>query len=322
MKKRGKVLASAIFYSISMFLAGCDTLEVEDREFPLAVAIEKAEEIESLWLNQEEGGKKEMDYNHLKVLILSQTLAEDEEGMEELLGVLSSNSQIPRNTYVAVAEKPKEILELKEEYEEKESAGTYIEELLEGNSSMKSMAYPTLGKLYQEQENHLETLFLPYLATQDNTPYVEKYFVWKRGAAAGVVSAPAAMLSAMLQCNLEKETIVFEEGNSIRISDFRVEEAFEEQGEKRILTAKITCEGEVLYEKEKLGKNRDLQYEKELQEYYQDIVDSALAQQIDLTNSYKKIGGYKREWNAYYQENPDAFEKEISILIEMDIRRI
>lgn len=319
MKKRMTAFAAVFFGGGIFLLSGCNTLEVEDREFPLAVAVEKREDIENLWLNQEEAGNKEMDYNHLKVMILSQELAEDSELMEELLGVLSANVEIPRNTYVVIAENPKELLELKEEYEENESAGTYLEELLEGNASMKETAYPTLGKLYQERENRLETLFLPYVATQDDTPYIEKYFVWKRGAAAGIVDTSAAMLSAMIQGNLDKETIVFEDGNSLRISAFQVEEQFVEVNGERRIVVEIDCEGETIYEKEKIEGNRKQQYEEMLESYYQGIVDDMNELHVDISNSYKKIGGYKREWYTYYMENPNAFEEEITLQIDLDL---
>lgn len=317
--KATKVLSVLFLLGAGNLLTGCHTLEVEDREFPLAVAVEKREDIEALWLNQEEAGNKEMDYNHLKVMILSEELMQDGEAMEELLGVLKANPEVPRNTYVVVAERPQEIMELKEEFAEEESVGTYLEELLEGNASMKETAYPTLGKLYQEKENHLETLFLPYLATQDKTPYIEKYFVWKRGTAAGIVDTGTAMLSAMMQGNLEKETIVLEDGNSLRISSFQVEEEFGEEKEERYLAVKISCEGETLYEKEKLGENREEKYERILEQYYQSMAEKMHRERVDISNSYKKIGGYQREWYSYYQENPDAFEEEVSIRIEIDL---
>lgn len=322
-KKNGKkVLMLLMFLGMTGTLTGCNTLEVEDREFPLAVAVDEKEDIELLWLEQEEAGNKEMDYNHLKVMVLSRALLEDEEAVEELFGVLEANPRIPRNTYVVVAEKPSEILELNETLQEKESAGTYLEELLEGNASMKETAYPTLGKLYQESENQQETLFLPFMAAQDGTPYVQKYFVWKRGKASGSVSTAAAMLSAMLQGELEKETIVFEDGNSIKLKEFSVNETFTEGEEGRKIIAELSCEGQILYEKEMIVGDRESAYEQKLVEYYQAIIDKAAEKGVDISNGYKKIGGYQRAWYAEYQSNPDAFEQEVSLELEMNLHLV
>lgn len=317
-----KVLGLVIFLGMAGILTGCNTLEVEDRKFPLAVAVAEKEDIELLWLEQEEAGNKEMDYNHLKVMVLGQELLEDEEAVEELLGILAANPKIPRNTYVVVAENPSEILELNETLQEKESAGTYLEELLEGNASMKETAYPTLGKLYQERENRQETLFLPFLASQNGTPYVQKYFVWKRGAAAGCVSTTTAMLSAMLQGELEKETLVFEDGNSIKLKEFSVDETFVEAKDGRKIIAEVSCEGEVLYEKEQVVGNREREYEQKLVEYYRTIIAKAEQKGVDISNGYKKIGGYQRAWYTEYQENPDAFEQDVSLELEMNLHLV
>ena len=40
----------------------------------------------------------------------------------------------------------------------------------------------------QEQENKMETLFIPYVEEVDQKPAVTKYYVWKRGEAEGTVS--------------------------------------------------------------------------------------------------------------------------------------
>ncbi len=321
-KGRTKTLALFLAAGAAGILSGCNTVELEDRSFPLAVAIEKREDIESLWLNQEEAKNKEIDYNHLKVMILSEELIEEEEQMEDLLGVLAANPKIPRNTYIMVAEKPGEILSLQESIGEEESVGDYLEKLLEGNASMKEGAFPTLGKLYQERENHLETLFLPYLAAQDDMPFIEKYYVWKRGEAAGTAEIPAAMLSALFQGNLEKETFVLENGNSIRISSFLVNEQFVEEDGERYLALEVSCEGETIYEKENWGEQKKKLYEQAIEEYYQKVADDMMERNVDISNSYKRIGGYRREWYSYYKEHPAAFEEELALEVDVELKLV
>lgn len=76
-----------------------------------------------------------------------------------------------------------------------ESVGTYLEDYFENVSEIKKTAYPTLGMLYQEQENKMETLFIPYVEEVDQKPAVTKYYVWKRGEAEGMFDSQTALLS-------------------------------------------------------------------------------------------------------------------------------
>lgn len=73
--------------------------------------------------------------------------------MQELLDLLEQKPDIPRNTYVLAAKDAGKIIELGQE------TGTYLEQLIENSSLMEKEAYPTIGTLYAEQENRVETLF-------------------------------------------------------------------------------------------------------------------------------------------------------------------
>ena len=96
-----------------------------------------------------------MDYSHLKVLILNEDFVENEKSMTELLELLEKQNEVPRNTYVVVAEDAEKIMGIGEV--EGQSVGTYIEELFENVSEIDKEAYPTIGSLYQEQDNRMET---------------------------------------------------------------------------------------------------------------------------------------------------------------------
>ena len=68
--------------------------------------------------------------------------------------------------------------------------GNYLEELLENTSGIDQKAYPTLGMLYEERANHLETLYIPFVdiereqsgAVEDDTekPQITAYEVCKK----------------------------------------------------------------------------------------------------------------------------------------------
>lgn len=318
-RKSDKVLVSGMwklvvcaFFSFLLVgsLCGCDTIEVEDRIFPLALAVDQTSDIEAAWLNQEEEGTKMVDYNHLKVLILGEELFSDEEQLERLLQLMEEDDRLPRNTYVVVAEKASDIMALNEGLEE--GIGTYLEQLLEGNASMDVKAYPTLGMLYEERFNHQETLFLPYLAEQEGTPFVKQYAVLKRGEASGVVPTEMAMISAMLQGNLQKETICMDTGSSVRLENFKNNMKMID-GDKRTVELLVTCDGTMLYQEGK----EDI--EELITVHYQQQLTSALEQTVDLSNSFKNLGGYQREWFVDYQSDPERYEKEIQLQIDVDI---
>lgn len=149
----------ALFLISGSMLCGCNRAELEERNFPIEMAVEDTDTFVKEWLNANRAGNRVVDYNHLKVLVLGKDLVENEEAMSEFLNFLEKKSEVPRNTYIVVAEKPKEIIELSGS--DGESVGNYLEQQFENVSDVKEKMYPTLGMLYREKENRLETLFIP-----------------------------------------------------------------------------------------------------------------------------------------------------------------
>lgn len=106
---------------------------------------------------------------------------------------------------------PGKIIELGQE------TGTYLEQLIENSSLMEKEAYPTIGTLYAEQENRVETLFLPYVELRDSLPVITGYYAWVRGEAAGRVDAATALLSAFTAGNVESYTLQLGQSDFIRL---------------------------------------------------------------------------------------------------------
>lgn len=98
-----------------------------------------------------------------------------------------------------------------------ESVGTYLEDYFENVSEIKKTAYPTLGMLYQEQENKMETLFIPYVEEVDQKPAVTKYYVWKRGEAEGMFDSQTALLSFFTQNQKEEYALTLADGVDVRL---------------------------------------------------------------------------------------------------------
>ena len=136
MKKIKRYLCIAFLLSAALPLAGCNTRELEDRSFPLAIGIDeagsgcsvafyfpqlseiadekaKSDEGESFrvvadsyyeaWQTYEADSENSLDYNHLKVLVFGMDFLENENALEQFLEFAVSQENFARNTLVFVA---------------------------------------------------------------------------------------------------------------------------------------------------------------------------------------------------------------------------
>lgn len=296
-----------------LLLSGCTPAELEDRSFPVEIAVDDMERFDAQWLDSSKEGNRIIDYSHLKVFILGKDFLTDAEKMEEFLDLLEKKSDVPRNTYVVAADRAADVMELSEGLGE--SVGNYLEELLENVSEVNKRAFPTLGMLYQEQENRTETLLIPYVKEEDGKPAVAHYYAWRRGEAAGDVDNAAALLSFFTQNEMESYTLVLDNAD-VRLFSPHNTVSFPE-GEDREIHVEIRCTGEVLYEREETGKP-DL--ERQIEAYLNETAKNLLARRIDASDSYRKLGGLRREWYAYYRDNPAGYETDMQIAYHVDIR--
>lgn len=307
-------------------LSGCATAELEERNFPIEMAVNDMEQFDREWLNTDESGNRVVDYSHMKVILLDRKFLEDTENMNAFLEILEKKSDVPRNTYLVAAKDAEAILNLQTDMEE--SVGTYLEDYFENVSEIKKTAYPTLGMLYQEQENKMETLFIPYVEAVDNKPAVTQYYVWKRGEAAGLIDSQTALSSFFSQNQMEEYTLTLADGVDVRLSAPHNQVVFSHTKDKRVMV-EINCSGEILYEKPGWKQKVQAEYgqglnsgdrkkelEKQIAEYFQVIAQKA---KIDCTNSYKKLGGQRRDWYLRYQEKPGRYEKDMGIIYQVKV---
>ena len=309
-----------------MGLSGCATEELEERNFPIEMAVSDMEQFDREWLNADESGNRVVDYSHMKVILLDQKFLEDAQNMDAFLEILEKKSDVPRNTYLAVAEDAEAVLKLQKNMEE--SVGTYLEDYFENVSEIKKTAYPTLGMLYQEQENKMETLFIPYVEEVDQKPAVTKYYVWKRGEAEGMFDSQTALLSFFTQNQKEEYTLTLADGVDVRLFAPHNQVVFSQAKEKQII-AEISCSGEILYEKPGWRQKLQAEYgqnlksgdikkmlEKELEDYFQQTAQKVT---VDCANSYKKLGGQRRDWYLLYQKQPEQYEKDMEIIYRVKV---
>lgn len=313
LKKAGKTSLLLVF---ALLFSGCEAAQLEDRSFPVFLAVKDTKDFSKGWFSKQHEGNLTADYNHLKVILIERDFLENTAGMSELLTILEQDKNVPQNTYVMAADNVDEIIKTEESLGE--PLGDYLEEMIENASHVKKTAYPTLGMLYQEKENRLETLYIPSLGVNEGKPAITEYEVWKRGNAAGCADMNTAMLSFFLCNQLEEYTLKLEENHFITLRGEKNEFVFSEERKKSGITekyvkVKVVCEGELLYQKESLSREENKKnLERQVLEYFSDTADRALQQGIDVTNGYKKLGGYQRDWYARYEASPQFWEEDIA----------
>lgn len=323
--KKVRVLVLVCFLFGCLFLQGCNVAELEDKAFPVLLNIRDQDDFQNVWLNHEYAGNKEVDYNHLKVVLIERSFLEKEAEVEDMLSMLEQEKEVPWNAYVMTTESCDRLAQTEGELDV--LLGNYLEELLENTSGIDQKAYPTLGMLYEERANHLETLYIPFVdiegeqsgAVQDDTgkPQITAYEVWKRGRAAGLVDTDTARAAFFTQNFADDYTLQLAPELYVKVdaASCRVKET-EKIGvgglTEQIVAVTVTGEGEILSgtvsasEKEQLLNTR-------MEDYLNAVASHALEKEIDITNSYRNLGADNRTWYFKYQNTPAAYEKDIKI---------
>lgn len=323
--KKVRVLVLVCFLFGCLFLQGCNVAELEDKAFPVLLNIRDQDDFQNVWLNHEYAGNKKVDYNHLKVVLIERSFLKKEAEVEDMLSMLEQEKEVPWNAYVMTTESCDRLAQTEGELDV--LLGNYLEELLENTSGIDQKAYPTLGMLYEERANHLETLYIPFVdiegeqsgAVEDDTekPQITAYEVWKRGRAAGLVDTDTARAAFFTQNFADDYTLQLAPELYVKVdaASCRVKET-EKIGvgglTEQIVAVTVTGEGEILSgtvsasEKEQLLNTR-------MEDYLNAAATHALEKEIDITNSYRNLGADNRTWYFKYQNTPAAYEKDIKI---------
>lgn len=349
-KKKVRVVVLVCFLFGCLFLQGCNVAELEDKAFPVLLNIRDQDDFQNVWLNHEYAGNKEVDYNHLKVVLIERSFLEKEAEVEDMLSMLEQEKEVPWNAYVMTTESCDRLAQTEGKLDT--LLGNYLEELLENTSGIDQKAYPTLGMLYEERANHLETLYIPFVdieveqsgAVQDDTekPQITAYEVWKRGRAAGLVNTDTARAAFFTQNFADDYTLQLAPELYVKVdaASCRVKET-EKIGvgglTEQIVAVTVTGEGEILSgtvsasenpanseagntetnitntSYEKMTRKKEQIINTRMEDYLNATASHALEKEIDITNSYRNLGADNRTWYFKYQNTPAAYEKDIKI---------
>ena len=335
MKNRIVTIAFAIFLAV-LCLGGCGNTELEERNFPLAVAVtgteenyqmafgfeqlkdvadEKSEKENTsvllaegkdcmeLFLHADGENPGEMDYNHLKALILSRSLLE---------AVL------------------------------KEPVGTYLNERIASDERLKNSEAVTLGSLFRIWENENENLWIPCITCGEDKIILEEYYLMQGRTAAGKVDRETGELALLSEQKMKSYSISLGEAESVTLSNLCCSYAFTEQDDHVTEIVTIKADGQYQGNKELLQKtnrrneraenrhtksqdeNALLEVEAEIEQTLEEKMDAMTEklqqnQNADGTNSYYKLGGYARDIYLQYQKDWSGYRKNLTVEYYWDV---
>ncbi|MBO5371240.1 MAG: GerAB/ArcD/ProY family transporter [Lachnospiraceae bacterium] len=345
-KKKKHISALAAVLCCMCVFSGCSTMELENRNFPLAMGIDKDkdecrisykfEDLSSVADQNAAAGSttdfyirdkdfytamskyandtnKVLDYNHMKVLVLSKEFVEDAKDLEYFLDVCESKDLIARNTLLFLAEDAGEILALDKNLDR--TIGSYLEELIESRKDYELKDAVTLGDIFNEIENKEQLLLIPVLTEKGKLPVIESYYAFSGGEAKGEIDINEAVLSYLTQGKIKYLSFILEDGTPISIERIRVKNSFSRGDEIRYLTQiqlEVSVEGEKKNVKKELTKLFEAQLEKTAQKLFK-------TPGIDMTNSFYRLGMGNRKKYTEYQNRIDAYEKELQLDFEVEI---
>lgn len=373
MKNRIVTIVSMIFLAV-LCLGGCGNTELEERNFPLAVAVtltkenyqmafgfeqlkdvadEKSEKENTsvllaegkdcmeLFLHADGENPGEMDYNHLKALILNRSLLENEKRLGAFLGYLEEENLFSRNTLLFVTEdEPDQVMEMDTVL--KEPVGTYLNERIASDERFKDSEAVTLGSLFRIWENENENLWIPYINCAEDKMILEKYYLMQGRMAAGKVDRETGELALLSEQKMKSYSISLEDAESVTLSNLCCSYAFTEQNGQVTETVTIKADGKYQGNRELLQKtkHRDekledlhtdsqdenalLEVEAEIEQTLEEKMDAMTEklqqnQNADGTNSYYKLGAYARDIYLQYQKDWSSYRKNLTVEYHWDV---
>lgn len=373
MKNRIVTIVSMIFLAV-LCLGGCGNTELEERNFPLAAALtltkenyqmafgfeqlknvadEKSEKENTsvllaegkdcmeLFLHADGENPGEMDYNHLKALILNRSLLENEKQLGAFLGYLEEENLFSRNTLLFVTEdEPDQVMEMDTVL--KEPVGTYLNERIASDERFKDSEAVTLGSLFRIWENENENLWIPYINCAEDKMILEKYYLMQGRTAAGKVDRETGELALLSEQKMKSYSISLEDAESVTLSNLCCSYAFTEQNGQVTETVTIKADGKYQGNRELLQKtkHRDekledlhtdsqdenalLEEEAEIEQTLEEKMDAMTEklqqnQNADGTNSYYKLGAYARDIYLQYQKDWSSYRKNLTVEYHWDV---
>lgn len=350
-----RICGILLLFAVVIMCSGCNTIELENRGFPLAIGIDKTEEGivltfdfadlaevsdgkslsgEPLGFSVEAGSyyeaqkayennrKEILDYNHLKAIVIGQEFLADGQAMRDLFSWLEGEAVLARNTNLFIAkEGAASILAMKDE--SLGSIGQYLEQMAKSQEDFKENKAMTIGKLMNEWHNQSELLLLPVLTDNGGVPSITEYATVSFFEYKGNISVEDSMKAFLSQGLLKKMTYRLFDGEVLEIKDISTRATIENDGTEGVVS--IFIKGNAKVKKgNSTGTVLQGQIKKKLDSQMQESLTEAgerllLNSNIDMSNSFRMLGGYNRYLYHLYVNRWPEYLEHISLQFSVDI---
>ena len=355
-KCAGKTIA--LFVLVFLFCissSGCNTKELEERSFPLAIGIDKAgngcmvdfyfpklkevadenakasetqffrvtaDSYYEAWKTYEADSENSLDYNHLKVLVFGMDFFEDERMLSEFLEFAMNQENFARNTLVFVASgRAGEVLALNEGLDL--PVGTFLEEMMTNSDIYKEKKLITLGDLYNEYYNQSQVMLIPVLSDNGGIPAISEYYLLRNFKPIGTMAQSVSAIGMLLNNAWNQFSLTLENGEMISLDHPVCEFKITQDENLPLVTIKLKCEAKLLNRRFTTEKERMwLQgaVNKEMQEMILDTLEGIQKDsKTDLTGSYERLGGYNRELYQKYVDKKEIYDANVDYAVESEI---
>ena len=334
---------------------GCSNRELEERGFPLTIAIDKSERgmtvsFELPDLSKSAGEKNPiakpmsfsveagayyeaqkayennsngvLDYNHLKAIIIGKEFIEDTKALRDLLSWLEQEKVVARNTCLFVAtDKAAELLTLTKG--SGGSVGNYLEQMVKTREDLKENKVMTIGSLMNQWHNQNEVLLIPVLRNQGGIPAVTEYAVVDAAIYQGKIPVSDALKSLLCQQQLKQFLYRLESGEVLEIENIKRNVKIQEM--EKGIEVSLVLKGYANVKKAgSQGEKSNGQIEKKLNQQLKkslETVAEKLHQELgmDICNSYILLGGHNRRIYQKYQHDYKGYKKQVIFNFSVDI---
>jgi hypothetical protein len=321
---------------VSLFCSGCSFQDLEDKSFPMVIALGKetgqctltygfmdlslvsekeqtrsgsddlqvrSATLQGAMCRMDQKNGKIMDLSHAKVLLLETDFLQDRDLVEQLLQESNREGTLSGNLLVLVTEDMDDIMELQQQMDA--DLGSYLEELFCGNSRYKNDACFALKYWISDWYQRDTLSILPKIVVEDDLPVQQGYYGYFYGSDGQVTITELSDLqgqcSILCQKQIRQLNLMDEEG-TVQLTNLSVDYDF--AASDTGIISHITVTGEL-----SAGQSREDPVAKKVEEQISSVFLDAWEQGIDLSNSYQKISSknpgllkaFAGDWCQYWQ---------------------
>lgn len=253
---------AGILCVIGIWLTGCGQLEIEERSFPLALAVGSGEDDGSydftfFFEEMESAGSSlyhkenvkvtaggypqaytifgrtqaaQPDDSHMQVILLSEELLDEQEFLDSFYSYAMKEHHFSWNTMVYLT-RAGAALETELADHTGDHPGSYLRDMAQSDEQEKTAGVPTLGDLYMERQNREKVLLLPVLGSELPL-HVDHYRLLVCGQVQGAVDPDTARLIQLLQGRLNKMQLELADGTVMELTGIRSGREYVSQSER------------------------------------------------------------------------------------------